>query len=73
VDDDRDTAEMLVWLLPTEGHAVIGYYAGQDALDKACARCPDVILLEPCPMVAGKSLYDTSEYTTVARILGSLR
>jgi DNA-binding response OmpR family regulator len=46
VDDDRDTADMLVWLLQMEGHAVIGCYAGLDAIEKACACRPDVVLLD---------------------------
>jgi DNA-binding response OmpR family regulator len=46
VDDDRDTAAMLAWLLQMDGHEVIGCYAGKKVIEDACAGRPDVILVD---------------------------
>ena len=46
IDDDPDTTDTLVWLLQMDGHEVTGLYGGQDAVEKACAFDPDVILLD---------------------------
>jgi DNA-binding response OmpR family regulator len=46
VDDDRDTVNTLVWLLQTAGHEVVGCYAGWDAIDEACARRAEVVIID---------------------------
>ena len=46
VDDNRDATDSLVWLLQKAGHHVVGCYAGQDAIEKACACQPDVMLVD---------------------------
>lgn len=46
VDDDRDTADTLVWLLQMAGHDVVGCYAGEDAIEQACTSSPDVMLVD---------------------------
>jgi DNA-binding response OmpR family regulator len=46
VDDDRDTTDMLVWLLQMAGHEVTGLYGGSDVLAKAFVSPADVMLLD---------------------------
>ncbi len=46
VDDDRDTADTLVWFLQMAGHEVVGCYTGQNASVEACASRPDVMLVD---------------------------
>jgi CheY-like chemotaxis protein len=46
VDDDRDATDTLVWLLQMAGHEVVGCYTGQEAVEKACASSPDVMLID---------------------------
>ena len=46
VDDDRDTVNTLVWLLQTAAHEVVGCYAGQEAIDEACAKRAEVVIID---------------------------
>jgi two-component system CheB/CheR fusion protein len=46
VDDDHDATDTLVWLLQMAGHEVLGCYAGEEAVEKVCASCPDVMLID---------------------------
>ena len=46
VDDNRDATDTLVWLLQKAGHHVVGCYAGQDAIEKACACKADAMLVD---------------------------
>ncbi len=45
-DDDRATTDALVWLLQLAGHAVVGCYAGQDAIDQALAHQAEAAILD---------------------------
>jgi CheY-like chemotaxis protein len=44
VDDHRETADALVWLLGTLGHKARPAYDGVDALQCVSARAPDLII-----------------------------
>jgi CheY-like chemotaxis protein len=46
VDDDRDTTDVLVWLLQMAGHEVTGLYAASEVLSKGFACRPEVLLLD---------------------------
>ena len=46
VDDNQDSASSMTLLLELQGHAVWVANSGQEALDAATARNPDVILLD---------------------------
>ncbi|HRI65573.1 MAG TPA: PAS domain S-box protein [Polyangium sp.] len=69
VDDNRDAAESMALLLQLEGHDAIVLYDGKQAVDKAIAERPDVILLDiglpylngydACRMMRAGGLKDT--------------
>jgi CheY-like chemotaxis protein len=46
VDDNRDTADTLGWLVESCGHEVQVAYDGAEVLEAAEAFCPHVILLD---------------------------
>jgi len=46
VDDNHDSTDSLAMLLELTGHEVIRSYDGDDAIEKACACQPDVMLLD---------------------------
>lgn len=46
VEDDRSLAEVITYNLQREGYEVLVAYDGQDCLDQARARQPDVIVLD---------------------------
>jgi CheY-like chemotaxis protein len=46
VDDERDVVELVKFLLERDGHQVIEAYNGREALEKAYAELPDLIILD---------------------------
>ena len=46
VDDERDNANSLVTLLQLWGHEAEAAYSGEDAISKALAVDPDVVLID---------------------------
>lgn len=46
VDDERPIADILKFNLEREGYSVIVAYNGQEALDKAAAEKPDLVILD---------------------------
>jgi two-component system CheB/CheR fusion protein len=57
VDDICDSAETLAMLIGFWGHEVVVAYDGPDALAKASANPPDVVLLDVClPIMSGLDL-----------------
>ena len=46
VDDERDVVELVKFLLERDGHKVIEAYNGREALEKAYAELPDLIILD---------------------------
>jgi two-component system alkaline phosphatase synthesis response regulator PhoP len=46
VDDERDVVELVKFLLERDGHQVIEAYNGREALEKAFAEKPDMIILD---------------------------
>jgi CheY-like chemotaxis protein len=57
VDDDRDMADSLTMLLRMWGHDVRGSYGGEQALEMASHRRPDVFLLDVgMPLINGCEL-----------------
>ena len=46
VDDERPIADILRFNLEKEGYSVAVAYNGQEALDKAAAEKPDLIILD---------------------------
>lgn len=46
VDDDRDTVNMLIALLRTEGHVVHGVHTGKEVLPATRLFRPDAIILD---------------------------
>jgi len=54
VDDNRDLADLLVWLLRDEGHCVTAAYNGPSALIEAASLMPHAILLDiSLPSISG--------------------
>src|SRR5207302_8106231 len=46
VDDERDVVELVKFLLERDGHQVIEAYNGREALERAYAELPDLIILD---------------------------
>jgi len=46
VDDERDVVELVKFLLERDGHKVIEAFNGREALEKAYAELPDLIILD---------------------------
>src|ERR1035441_1235230 len=46
VDDERDVVELVKFLLERDGHQVIEAFNGREALEKAYAELPDLIILD---------------------------
>ena len=46
VDDERDVVELVKFLLERDGHKVIEAFNGREALEKAYAEIPDLIVLD---------------------------
>lgn len=46
VDDEKDVVELVKFLLERDGHQVIEAYNGQEALEKAYAEHPELIILD---------------------------
>lgn len=57
VDDDRSTVEMLAKAMAVFGHEALTAFGGQEALARAAAECPDVMLLDL--MMPGIDGYET--------------
>lgn len=46
VDDNQDNRELVVKILKNRGYQMIEAIDGEDALEKATAECPDLILMD---------------------------
>jgi len=46
VDDERDVVELVKFLLERDGHKVVEAFNGREALEKAYAELPDLIILD---------------------------
>jgi CheY-like chemotaxis protein len=46
VDDEKDVVELVKFLLERDGHQVIEAFNGREALEKAFAEHPDLIILD---------------------------
>lgn len=46
VDDERDVVELVKFLLERDGHKVTEAFNGREALEKAFAELPDLIILD---------------------------
>ena len=46
VDDERDVVELVKFLLERDGHKVIEAFNGREALERAYAELPDLIILD---------------------------
>ena len=46
VDDEKDVVELVKFLLERDGHQVIEAYNGREALERANAEHPDLIILD---------------------------
>src|ERR1041385_1781491 len=46
VDDEKDVVELVKFLLERDGHQVIEAYNGREALERAYAEHPDLIILD---------------------------
>ncbi len=46
VDDNQDNRELVVKILKNRGYQMIEAVDGEDALEKATAECPDLILMD---------------------------
>lgn len=56
-DDDRDTVDMLTFILRDEGHVVHGLYSGTDVLPAVRVWRPDAIILDiAIPGMSGYAL-----------------
>ena len=63
VDDDRDTAETLAFILRDEGHVVLPVYTGDEALAQARIFRPDVIIADiALPGMSGYAVAQSVRY-----------
>ena len=46
VDDEKDVVELVKFLLERDGHQVLEAFNGREALEKANAESPDLIILD---------------------------
>ncbi len=46
VDDERDVVELIKFLLERDNHKVVEAFNGREALEKAFAELPDLIILD---------------------------
>ena len=46
VDDERDVVELVKFLLERDGHKVVEAFNGREALERAYAELPDLIILD---------------------------
>lgn len=71
-DDDRDTVDMLSFILRDEGHVVHGLYDGMDVLPAVRVWRPDAIILDiAIPGMSGYALAQAirNAFTTLRRPL----
>ncbi len=77
VDDERDVVELIKFLLERDNHKVVEAYNGREALERAFAELPDLIILDiNLPGMDGyvpKPIRRSALFTAIAGVLPAER